>query len=90
MPKAKKARIAAAQGGDAKRKANDINKKKMNTFPRLSTTNNNNNDTKKNKTNNGKQQRNQRPIVPFGRNDRVLLIGEGDFSSIVLLYGYIK
>ncbi|ODM23565.1 hypothetical protein SI65_01154 [Aspergillus cristatus] len=83
MPKAKKARIAAAQGGggDAKRKANDNNKKsKMNTFPRLSTNANNNNNTKKNNNNNGKLQKNQRPIVPFGRNDRVLLIGEGDFS----------
>lgn len=87
MPKTKKARIAAMQGGgggDAKRKANHSNKKKMNTFPRLSTTNNKNNDTKKNKTNNGKQQKNQRPIVPFGRNDRILLIGEGAFSSITL------
>ncbi|OJJ68771.1 hypothetical protein ASPBRDRAFT_199189 [Aspergillus brasiliensis CBS 101740] len=33
------------------------------------------------------QQRNQRPIVPFGRMDRILLVGEGDFSfarSLVL------
>ena len=84
MPKARKARIAAAQGvgdgGDAKRKAYGSNKKsKMNTFPRLSTNANNKNNSKKN-NNNGKIQKNQRPIVPFGRNDRVLLIGEGEFS----------
>ncbi|RAL05647.1 25S rRNA (uracil2634-N3)-methyltransferase [Aspergillus ibericus CBS 121593] len=34
-----------------------------------------------------KQQKNQRPVVPFGRKDRILLVGEGDFSfarSLVL------
>ncbi|BDD61970.1 hypothetical protein MAP00_006977 [Monascus purpureus] len=34
-------------------------------------------------------QLNQRPIVPFGRNDRILLVGEGDFSfsrSLVVHY----
>lgn len=30
-------------------------------------------------------QLNQRPIVPFGRNDRILLVGEGKFLSSFFL-----
>ncbi|GLA98756.1 hypothetical protein AtubIFM57143_007053 [Aspergillus tubingensis] len=50
---------------------------------------NSNNDRKMKNSQQQQQQvqRNQRPIVPFGRKDRILLVGEGDFSfarSLVL------
>ena len=98
MPKPKKARIAnvhsGPRGGDAAAAATKKGKgnKKMHTFPRLSTSNNNNNNnnntnsnantnTNKNKQ---KQQQQRRPIIPFGKGDRVLLIGEGKFCFIYI------
>ncbi|KAF7592608.1 hypothetical protein BBP40_012695 [Aspergillus hancockii] len=51
----------------------------MHTFSKLSTTPASTPSTTK--SNSGKKiQMNQRPIVPFGRRDRILLVGEGDFS----------
>ncbi|KAL5051236.1 hypothetical protein BDW71DRAFT_85188 [Aspergillus fruticulosus] len=64
--------------------------RKMSSFAKLSTKNNyNNNANKENiKENNASARENEnhqqkqlrRPIVPFRRKDRILLIGEGDFS----------
>ncbi|PYI10080.1 hypothetical protein BO78DRAFT_435618 [Aspergillus sclerotiicarbonarius CBS 121057] len=55
----------------------------MHTFSKLSTTSS----TTAARTPQGQGQKNQRPVVPFGRKDRILLVGEGDFSfarSLVL------
>ncbi|RDW61911.1 25S rRNA (uracil2634-N3)-methyltransferase [Aspergillus mulundensis] len=61
----------------------------MSSFAKLSTKNNySSNANKENKENNAparkhenpQQKQNRRPIVPFRRKDRILLIGEGDFS----------
>lgn len=79
MAKSKKARITpnpprgGAGAGDAKK-----GNKKMHMFSRLSTSNDNKNkNNKNNKNKKGPMPKNQRPIVPFGRGDRILLIGEG-------------
>ena len=89
MPKAKKARIANAHGGPrgdaAATKKGKGNNKKMHTFSRLSTSNKNddNSNTNANKNKQKQQQQQQRkPIIPFGKGDRVLLIGEGKFCSV--------
>ncbi|RMJ24463.1 hypothetical protein PHISP_04681 [Aspergillus sp. HF37] len=88
MPKPKK------QHGAAPKKS-----RKMNTFAKLSTTTadgktkpGGGSGAKTSQTQNGKknqQQQKRKPIVPFGRGDRILLIGEGDFSfarSLVTQY----
>ncbi|KAL4787779.1 hypothetical protein BJX76DRAFT_265196 [Aspergillus varians] len=62
--------------------------RKMSSFAKLSTKNkysNGNNMDKENKAPPGKnekhhQKQHRRPIVPFRRADRILLVGEGDFS----------
>ena len=91
MPKQKKARIANAHSGPrgdatATKKGN----KKMHTFPRLSTSNNNPNTNANSNTNKNKQKQQQqqqrRPIIPFGKGDRVLLIGEGKFCFIIYVF----
>ncbi|KAL6235446.1 hypothetical protein BDW75DRAFT_141174 [Aspergillus navahoensis] len=72
--------------------------RKMSSFTKLSTKNNyNNNANKENyKENNGRARKNEnhqqkqlrRPIVPFRRKDRILLVGEGDFSFAHSLVTY--
>lgn len=97
MPKQKKARIANAhsgpRGGDAAAAAatkKGKGNKKMHTFPRLSTSNNNPNANSNSNTNKNKQKQQQqqqrRPIIPFGKGDRVLLIGEGKFCFIIYVF----
>lgn len=80
MAKSKKARTTpnpprgGAGAGDAKN-----GNKKMHMFSRLSTFNDNKNKNEKNgKNKKGPIPKNQRPFVPFGRQDRILLIGEGE------------
>lgn len=67
--------------------------RKMNTFAKLSTTTsgktkpggdgakNSQNGKKNQGQNQTKQQQKRKPIVPFARGDRILLIGEGELSS---------
>lgn len=73
MPKSKKARRHTGHGGGG----NPKRVRKMHTFPKLSTTIPS---TPKQQNGGRKNLSHQRPIVPFGRKDRILLIGEGDFS----------
>ncbi|KAH8434701.1 25S rRNA (uracil2634-N3)-methyltransferase [Aspergillus melleus] len=59
--------------------------RKMHTFPKLSTAQNQNSNSgsaQSHSQTQSKKQPNQqrRPVIPFGRNDHVLLVGEGDFS----------
>ncbi|KAL4917923.1 hypothetical protein BDW62DRAFT_210847 [Aspergillus aurantiobrunneus] len=62
--------------------------RKMSSFAKLSTKNNYSTSSKENKAPGAKnekhqqqqQQQHRRPIVPFRRTDRILLVGEGDFS----------
>lgn len=103
MPKPKKARIAnvhsGPRGGDAAAAATKEgkgNNKKMHTFPRLSTSNNNNNNNPNtnsnsnvNKNKQKQQQQQRKTIIPFGKGDRVLLIGEGEFYYIFELCVYV-
>jgi 25S rRNA (uracil2634-N3)-methyltransferase len=42
--------------------------------------------TKENTVKKGPVQANQRPVVPFLRKDRVLLVGEGEFGINLLLF----
>ncbi|KAL2013473.1 hypothetical protein VTN00DRAFT_998 [Thermoascus crustaceus] len=89
MPKAKEKRIPHYNHHEAPRNSQRggagggaVGKcKKMHTFSRLSssgkdgsTLHNNNNQQQK------RQQQHVRPTIPFGKRDRILLIGEGDFS----------
>ncbi|KAL1984768.1 hypothetical protein VTN96DRAFT_8709 [Rasamsonia emersonii] len=87
MAKSKKKGIAIHTHQDI----NSKKKKKMHSFSRLSTTISSSSSSQK--TTNTKavqeggqprkhqqQQQHMLPTVPFGRNDRILLIGEGDFS----------
>jgi 25S rRNA (uracil2634-N3)-methyltransferase len=68
--------------------------RKMNTFAKLSTTSGktkpgggdgaktSQNGKKNQGRNQTKQQQKRKPIVPFARGDRILLIGEGELSSV--------
>ncbi|KAE8348618.1 hypothetical protein BDV28DRAFT_84262 [Aspergillus coremiiformis] len=84
MPKSKKARLRTDHG----RVGHSKKPRKMHTFSKLSTTLPLASPTLK--QNSGKKNPSHlRPIVPFGKKDRILLIGEGDFSfahSLVVQY----
>lgn len=74
MAKAKKARISKATSGAGAGGAKKIHATSNNPHS-------NNNPNKKQKgasQQQQKQQKNQKPIVPFGRDDRILLVGEGE------------
>ncbi|KAA8643152.1 hypothetical protein EYZ11_006794 [Aspergillus tanneri] len=89
MARAKKARTQGPVAGGRHGKG-----RKMHTFLKLSTTTTSKNSStipSKQVTSNGsnqagkhssqqQRQQQQRPIIPFGRKDHILLIGEGDFS----------
>ncbi|KAG2412671.1 hypothetical protein HFD88_010228 [Aspergillus terreus] len=78
MPKSKKARLHGpppGAGGDAPQKK----ARKMHTFSKLSTKADAAPATKPKHTPQQQQQQ-RRPIVPFAKRDRILLVGEGDFS----------
>ncbi|KAF4234089.1 hypothetical protein CNMCM8980_000586 [Aspergillus fumigatiaffinis] len=87
MPRSKKARANGPQRGDG---PGFRGARKMHTFSRLSTSAGPSSISKTQKGgigNNGTAEKNKknpaqhrRPIVPFGRRDRILLVGEGDFS----------
>lgn len=75
MAKAKKARISKNTSGAGAGGAKKIQ-------PTSNNPHSNNNPNKKQKgvsQQQQKQQKNQRPIVPFGKHDRILLVGEGEF-----------
>lgn len=76
MTKAKKARISKNASGAGAGGAKKLHATSNNPHS-------NNNPNKKQKgasqQQQKKQQNNQRPVVPFGRDDRILLIGEGEF-----------
>lgn len=96
MPKAKKKRIPHYNHHDAPRNSQRgggggsaaVGKgKKMHTFSRLSSSGKDG--SSKTLHNNNQQQKNQqqqkqhvRPMIPFGRRDRILLIGEGMYLSV--------
>lgn len=71
MPKSKRARLHTGHGGGNQKKP-----RKMHTFSKLSSTISSASSSPK--QNVGKKNPlHQRPIIPFGRNDRILLVGEG-------------
>lgn len=75
MPKsAKKARSQGPVAAARPKKG-----RKMHTFPKLSTTSNPSGANTQPK----KQPAQQRPIIPFGKTDRILLVGEGTSSVVV-------
>ncbi|OGM42423.1 hypothetical protein ABOM_008273 [Aspergillus bombycis] len=74
MPKSKRARLHTGHGGGNPKKP-----RKMHTFSKLSSTIPSASSSPR--QNAGKKNPlRQRPIIPFRRNDRILLVGEGDFS----------
>ncbi|KAE8132204.1 hypothetical protein BDV38DRAFT_275311 [Aspergillus pseudotamarii] len=74
MPKSKRARLHTGHGSGNQKKT-----RKMHTFSKLSSTIPSASSSPK--QNVGKKNPlHQRPIIPFRRNDRILLVGEGDFS----------
>lgn len=88
MPKLKRTRLStanhhknASQRGDATHLRKG---RKMHTFSKLSTTATRTTTTTTPAKSKKKIQPNQRPTIPFGRNDRILLIGEGKFSIIFI------
>ncbi|GAQ09048.1 hypothetical protein ALT_6369 [Aspergillus lentulus] len=87
MPRSKRVRANGPQRGDG---PGFRGARKMHAFSRLSTSAGPSSTSKTQKSgigNNGTAEKNKknpaqhrRPIVPFGRRDRILLVGEGDFS----------
>ncbi|KAE8382123.1 hypothetical protein BDV26DRAFT_254417 [Aspergillus bertholletiae] len=74
MPKSKRGRLHTGHVGGKPKKP-----RKMHTFSKLSSTVPSASSSLR--QNVGKKKPlHQRPIIPFGRNDRILLVGEGDFS----------
>ncbi|KAE8413456.1 hypothetical protein BDV36DRAFT_287034 [Aspergillus pseudocaelatus] len=74
MPKSKRARLHTGHGSGNQKKP-----RKMHTFSKLSSTIPSSSSSPKHNVGK-KNPLHQRPIIPFGRNDRILLVGEGDFS----------
>ncbi|PLB51797.1 hypothetical protein P170DRAFT_433667 [Aspergillus steynii IBT 23096] len=73
MPKSsKKARSQGPVAG-----ARPTKSRKMHTFPKLSTAPNTGAASTHIKKQPAKQPAQQRPIIPFGKTDRILLVGEG-------------
>lgn len=80
MPKSKKARLHGpppGAGGDAPQKK----ARKMHTFSKLSTKAGAAPATKPKHTPQQQQQQ-RRPIVPFAKRDRILLVGEGEYRAV--------
>lgn len=96
MAKTKKARLTnnargAGPGSGPGSGAGAGGAKKMHTTSNNPHSNNNPNKKQKGASQQQqKQQKNQKPIVPFGRDDRILLIGEGESLSTCTSGGYMN